>query len=502
MYMQEIIAGFFHLFSPIPMLYVIIGVTLGIIVGAIPGLTGSMLIALTLPLTFYMSSLHAMDLLVSMYVGSVSGGLITAILLRIPGTPASIVTTFDGYPMAQKGLAGRALMLGIVSSFIGGLVSWLILILAAPPLSRFALKFGPFEILSLVLSALVLIAGLGGEGTFFRSLLAGFLGLFVACPGLDPITSAPRLTFGSAEMTGGFGLLPVLIGVFGISQIISDITNIEAKVEKIPVTFRELFLSVEDLRKNFWNFIRSSLIGTWIGFLPGIGANVGSILAYSAAKNASKNPEKFGTGCEEGIVASETANNATIGGAFIPLLTLGIPGSVIAAILMGAMILHDVVPGPLLFKKEPELVYGIMAVVFTANLVMFLLMLFASYGIAKLVEVPKSLLIPVILVFCIIGTFALNNRFFDVWIMFGFGLFGFLLEKLKVPLGPFIIGLVLSPFAEVNLRSGLMASGGSLLPLITRPISLFFVIISMLTLGWTLHRAFNIPYLFRCWKRR
>ncbi|MBP7494180.1 MAG: tripartite tricarboxylate transporter permease [Spirochaetales bacterium] len=495
--MQEILAGFYHLFAPLPMFYVIIGVTLGIIVGAIPGLTGSMLIALTLPLTFYMNSLHAMDLLVSMYVGSISGGLITAILLRIPGTPSSIVTTFDGYPMAQQGKAGRALMLGIVSSFIGGLVSWFILILAAPPLSRFALKFGPFEIFSLVLSALVLIAGLGGEGSFFRSLLAGFLGILIACPGLDPVTSTPRLTFGMSEMIGGFGLLPVLIGMFGISQIISDITNIEAKAEKIPFTFRGLFLSFTDLKNNMGNFLRSSLIGTWVGFLPGIGGNIGSIIAYSAAKNSSKNPEKFGTGCDEGIVASETANNATIGGAFIPFLTLGIPGSIITAILMGALILHDITPGPLLFKEDPELVYGIMAVVFTANVIMFIIMLFACYGMAKLVDVPKSLMIPAILVFCVIGTFALNNRFFDVWVMFGFGLFGFVLEKLKVPLGPLIIGLVLSPFAEVNLRSGLMSSGGSLLPLVTRPISLFFVILSALTLVWTMHRSFIAPYLAR-----
>ncbi|MDR1625872.1 MAG: tripartite tricarboxylate transporter permease [Spirochaetia bacterium] len=479
------------------MFYVIIGVVLGIIVGAIPGLSGSMLIALALPLTFYMSSLHAMDLLVAMYVGSISGGLITAILLRIPGTPSSIVTTFDGYPMARQGKAGRALMLGIVSSFIGGLVSWAILIIAAPPLSRFALQFGSFEIFSLVLAALVLIAGMGGEGAFFRSLLAGFIGLFVACPGLDPVTSTPRLTFGSVQMTGGFGLLPVLIGMFGISQIISDITNIEQKLEKIPFTFRGMFLSAADMKKSMGNFIRSSLIGTWVGFLPGIGGNVGSIIAYSAAQSSSKNPEEFGSGCDEGIIASETANNATIGGAFIPLLTLGIPGSVITAILMGALILHDIAPGPLLFKQHPDIVYGIMAVVFVANLLMFVIMLFASYGIAKIIDIPKAFMIPAILLFCVIGTFALNNRFFDVWIMFGFGLFGFLLEKLNMPLGPFIIGLVLSPFAEIHLRSALMASGGSLLPFVTRPISLVFVVISLATLAWTTRKSLLLPYFAR-----
>ena len=487
--MQEILAGFSHLAAPYPLFLVFLGVVLGIIVGAIPGLSGSMLLALTLPLTFYMTSMDAMDLLVAMYIGSISGGLITAILLRIPGTPASIVTTFDGYPMVQKGLAGRALMLGIVSSFIGGLISWIILVLAAPPLSRFALQFGPFEIFSLVLMALVLIAGMGGKGGFFRALLSGFLGLLVTCPGLDPITSARRLTFGRAEMMGGLNLLPILIGMFGISQIILDITNIERRIEKVPFTFKSLFLRFSDLRKHLGNFIRSSLIGTWVGFLPGIGGNIGSILAYSAARSASKTPEAFGTGCEEGVVASEAANNATIGGAFIPMLTLGIPGSIITAILMGALILHDIVPGPLLFRQSPDLVYGIMAVVFIANVVMFIIMIFASYGITKIIDISKSLLVPAILVFCVIGTFSLNNRFFDVWVMFFFGLLGFVLEKLDVSVGPFIMGVVLGPFAETNLRSGLMASGGSLLPLVTRPISLVFVLVSVATLVWTVIRS-------------
>ena len=491
--MQEILSGFSHLFAPLPMFYIIIGVTLGIVVGAIPGISGAMLIALTLPLTFYMSSIHAMDLLVSMYVGTISGGLITAILLRIPGTPANVVTTFDGYPMAQQGKAGRALMLGIVASFFGGLVSWVILIIAAPPLSRFALKFGSFEMFSLVLSALVLIAAMAGKGMFLRSMLSGFLGLLVACPGLDPVSSTHRLTLGWVSMTGGFNLIPVLVGMFGISQIISDITNIKQKIEKIPFTFKGMFLSVADLKNSMGNMIRSSLIGTWVGFLPGIGANVGSILAYSAAQNSSKNPGKFGTGCDEGVVASETANSATIGGAFIPTLCLGIPGSVIAAILMGALIFHDITPGPLLFKNNPEIVYGIMAVVFVSNIFMFIVLIFTSYGIAKIVDIPKAYILPTILVFCLIGTFALNNRFFDVWVMFGFGLFGFLLEKLKVPMAPFIIGLVLCPFAEVNLRSSLMASGGSLLPFVTRPISLSFIIISLLTIIWT-RKSFFIRY--------
>lgn len=485
--MTELGSAFASIFTPLPMFYVFLGVTLGIIVGAIPGLTGSMLIALTIPLTFYMESTPALILLVSMYVGAVSGGLITASLLRIPGTPASVVTTFDGYPMAKGGRPGRAIGIGIMSSFVGGLISWFFLVLLSPPLARIALKFGPFELFALVLMALVLIAS-AGQGSFVRGLISGFLGLLVACPGVDPVLGTLRLDFGFDEMAGGFGLLPVLIGLFGISQIISDIMEIEFKVEKIPLSFSGMFLSLRDLKKQAVNLVRSSLIGTWVGILPGIGANIGSILAYSAAKNSSKTPEKFGSGIEEGIVASEAANNATIGGALIPLITMGIPGSLIDAILLGALILHDVTPGPLLFRDHSELVYGIIAAALVANVLMFFIMLGASFGIAKLVDIPKLYLIPIILSFCVVGTFALNNRIFDVWVMFMFGLVGYGLERARIPLGPFVIGIILSPIAEVKLRSGLMLSGGTLLPLITRPISLAFVVISLLTLAWTVRQ--------------
>ena len=489
--MTELASAFAYIFTPLPLFYVTLGVTLGITVGAIPGLTGSMLIALTIPLTFYMESTLALTLLVSMYVGAISGGLITASLLRIPGTPASVVTTFDGYPMAKNGQPGRAIGIGIMSSFVGGLISWIVLVLLSPPLARFALKFGPFELFALVLMALVLIASIG-QGSFVRGLLSGFLGLLIACPGVDPVLGTFRLDFGFDEMAGGFGLLPVLIGLFGISQIISDIMEIEFKIEKIPFSFSGMFLSLHDLKKQAVNLIRSSLIGTWVGILPGIGANIGSILAYSAAKNSSKTPEKFGTGIDEGIVASEAANNATIGGALIPLITMGIPGSLIDAILLGALILHNVIPGPLLFREHPALAYGIMASALVANVLMFFIMLGASVMIAKLVDIPKSYLIPIILTFCVVGTFALNNRIFDVWVMFVFGLVGYGLERAKIPLGPFVIGIILSPIAEVKLRSGLMLSGGTLLPLITRPISLVFVIISFLTLAWTIHQEFML----------
>lgn len=482
--------AFVALAAPLPLFYIFIGVFLGCTVGAIPGLTGSMLIALTLPLTYYMTSVNAITLLVSMYIGAISGGLITATLLRIPGTPASVVTTFDGYPMARAGLSGRAIGIGIMSSFVGGLVAWVFLVLLAPVMARFALKFTSFELFSLVLMALVLIAAVG-QGSIVRAIIAGFLGLMAGVPGVDPIVGRVRMTFGANEMIGGFGLLPVLIGLFGISQILNDVSDVETKLERIPLSFKGMFLSLKELKENAVNLIRSSIIGTWIGILPGVGATIGSIMAYWAAKNSSKHPERFGHGSEEGIIASEAANNATINGAIIPLITLGIPGSIITAILLGAFILHDLNPGPLLFTSAPEVVYGIMAAAFVANIVMFIVMIGGSVVMARLVDVPRAILQPLLIVFCVIGTFALNNRFFDVWVMFGFGLLGFAFEKARVPLGPFIIGFILSGIAELNLRSSLMYADGSLLPFITRPISLTFIIIAITTLGWTLYREFG-----------
>jgi len=489
--MEQVVTAFIHMLSPVPLMYMTAGVFLGIVVGAVPGLSGSMLIALSLPLTFYMDSTNALTLLISEHIGAMTGGLITAILLRMPGTAASVVTTFDGYPMAKKGLAGRAIGVGIISSFVGGNISWVFLLLLAPPLASLALKFGPFEFFSLVLMALVLIASVG-QGEFLKGLISGALGLLVACPGLDPVLGMSRLDFGFSEMAEGFGLLPVLIGLFGISQLIKDASNIRQVYEKNTMIFKEMFFSLKEFKSHVGNMIRSSFLGTWIGILPGIGANIGSIVAYTAAKNASKTPEKFGTGFEGGIVASEAANNANICGALIPLITLGIPGNPVDAILLGALTLHDLTPGPLLFKNNGPVVYGVMAAAFYANIIMFILTVGMTVYIAKITNILKSILIPVIVAFCVLGTFALGNRMFDVWVMFGFGLVGFLLEKAGIPLGPFVIGIILCPIAEEKIRSGLMLSMGSFMPLFTRPLSLFFVLVAIGVLIWSLRNEYLI----------
>ncbi|MGY9015298.1 MAG: tripartite tricarboxylate transporter permease [Rhodospirillales bacterium] len=482
-----------YLFSVQGLFLVVLGTVLGITMGAIPGLTGAMLIALTLPLTFNMDPVNAFILLISMYVGAVSGGLITATLLRMPGTPASIMTTMDGYPMARAGKPGRALGLGITASFVGGCISWLFLISLSGPIARYSTKLGPFDFFALVLLAFVLIASVGGK-SISSAFLAASLGVLASLPGIDKATGSLRLTFGFEELNGGLKLLPVLIGMFAISQIISDLSRIDEKIIIIPVKrTRDIFFNLKDWKDQAINLIRSSVIGTWVGILPGIGANIGSVSAYSAAKSMAKPEEqlKFGKGSEVAIVASESANNATIGGALIPLISLGIPGSVIDAILLGGLLIHGLQPGPLLFQQNPEMVYTIMGAMFVSNVFMFFFMVIAVRYLARLASIPRSMLMPVILVFCIIGSFALSTRMFDVWTMIFFGLVGFGFEKMKIPLAPFVIGFILAPIAEENLQMGLMASNGSFLPLIQRPVSLIFVISSIALLSIPLYKRYR-----------
>jgi putative tricarboxylic transport membrane protein len=474
-----------HILTPIPLLWCFLGVSLGIIVGAIPGLSGSMLITMTVPLTFFMgSSYDALILLVAMYVGSISGGLISATLLRMPGTPAAIMTTLDGYPMAQRGQVGRALGLGITASFVGGVISWVFLIALSPTLAVWATYFGPWEYFTLVLMALVLIASLT-QGSMIKGLLAGFLGMLASMPGVDPSTGMLRLTFGFNSWAGGFNLLPVLLGVFVVSQVLKYIIDAERPVTRIAASNKGMFMTLADWKRQATNMIRSSVIGTWIGILPGIGASIGSICAYTAAKNLSKTPEKFGTGFDDGIVASEAANNATIGGALVPLVTMGIPGSVIDAILIGALLMHNLQPGPLLFVTDPEVPYTIISTHLIANFMMLAVMLVSVKWISKLILVPTAYLMPVILMFCLVGAYSLQNQPFDVWVTLAFGVLGFVLEKIKVPLAPFVIGFILAGLAESELRSGLMASAGSIEPLFTRPISAGFLAVSLFMLVWS-----------------
>lgn len=458
------------------------GTALGIVVGAIPGLTASMLIALTLPLTFHMAPVGAVTLLIGEYVGGISGGLITAILLRMPGTPASIVTTFDGYPMAQQNKAERALALGITASVVGGIISWFFLAGMSPSLAKFALKFGPWEYFTLVLMALVMLAVLA-QGSLAKGLLAAALGMAFALPGIDSSIGQARLTFGNSALLSGFGLLPVLIGAFAISQVLRDAGSISIR-NKVDMPKRRLPVYLSDAKKHGANMVRSSIIGTWIGLLPGIGANIAALVAYSTSQQLSKEPEKFGTGHEAGVVSGECANNSSIGGALIPLITMGIPGSVTEAILIGALTIHNLQPGPLLFQNSPDVAYGIIAAYLVANILMLVMMWGAVRHIAKVVNIPRATLLSVILVFCVVGSYAVNNSFSDVWVMIAFGVIGLTLEATRIPLGPFVIGFVLSPIAEEQLRASLMMSDGHVSEILGRPYALLFLALSLLTIAW------------------
>ena len=472
-----------QIFTPWTFFMLFVGTSLGIVVGAIPGMTGAMLIALTLPLTFYMEPFNAIILLIAMYVGAISGGLITATLLRMPGTPAAIMTTFDGYPMARSGNPGRALGLGITASFVGGLVSWVALLTITKPLSILATRFGPFEYFTLIMMAMVLIASVS-EGSLKKGIVAGFFGMLISMPGVDPASGMPRLTFDYYLLNGGLKLLPVLIGVFAVSQIINDALDMGKVGKKIKMSTEGILMSAKDLKSQAVNLGRSSLIGTGVGILPGIGASIGSVIAYTVAKSTSKTPEKFGTGSEEGIIASEAANNATVGGALIPLIAMGIPGSVIDAILIGALMIHSIQPGPTLFLTNADIVWGMIAACLLANILMYILMTTSVKYIAGLMYLPRSFVLPVVMVFCVIGSYALNNTMFDVWVMLGFGVIGFLLERAKYPLGPFVIGFVLAPLAEEKLRSGLMMTAGDISPIVTRPMSLMFTLSAIGLLIW------------------
>jgi len=484
---MDLAQGFLYLLQPAPLGLLCLGTLLGIIVGALPGLTGGALLALTLPITYRMSSPDAVTLMTAMYVGGISGGLITATLMRIPGEPSSVVTTLDGFPMARAGRPGRALGLGISASLIGGALSWVALVTLSPLLARWALIFGPFENFALVLMALVLIASLS-TGSMIKGLLSGSLGMLVSYPGVDETSGQLRLTLGLHEMAGGFSNLAVILGVFAISQVLADAMHVDQKFERLDMGVRGIFLSPRDYVRQSWNILRSAVIGIWIGILPGVGASISSIVAYSTAKTMSKTPEKFGTGFDDGIVASETANNANTGGALIPMITLGIPGSPAASILLAALLLHNVQPGPTLFTNHPDVVNALMATHLAAHVVMYVMMVAGCMLIARLMYVHRAYILPIIVVLCAIGAYAENGRMFDVGTALAFGVVGFALELCAVPLGPLVIGLILAPLAEQQLRAGLMASDGSLLPLVQRPLAASFLVVSVFFFFWPLWR--------------
>lgn len=465
---------------------ILLGVVVGIIFGSIPGLTSTMGVALCLPITFSMSALNAIALLVAVDVGGTSGGLISAILLKIPGTPSSVATTFDGAPMAEKGEAGKALGVGILYSFIGTVLSIVALIFIAPSLANVALKFGPYELFAICLFALTLISSMVGNN-IVKGLMSGVMGITFSLVGYASIGGANRFTFGSKDLANGFDMLSVMIGLFAVAEILKvgfegldgkKATLMKYKMKGFGVTLKEF-------KEQFWNMLRSALIGIGIGILPGIGGATSNIVAYTAAKSQSKYPEKFGTGIIDGVVASETSNNASIGGSLIPLLTLGIPGDTVTAMMLGGLMLHGITPGPLLFQNSGVLVYGVFAAFILATIMMLVVEYSGIRLFIKVLSVPKYILLPLILTLCVVGTYGTNHRLFDVWTALLFGVLGYFMSKYKFPQAPLILGFVLGSIVEQNLIRGMMYANNNFWAFFQSPIAAVFLIFSIAAVIYT-----------------
>ncbi|MCQ2453621.1 MAG: tripartite tricarboxylate transporter permease [Clostridia bacterium] len=484
--LQLIGGGFGTVLTPTGIFLMFIGVAVGIVFGALPGLSATMAIALFLPVTYAMASTDAMTLLMALFIGAISGGLISAILLHIPGTPSSVATCFDGHPLVKKGQAAKALGVGVVFSFIGTVFSTVLLMFIAPEIAKVALNFGQYEFFSIAIFSLTMIATLS-SGNVVKGVMSGVIGFMFSTVGTDAIEGVPRFTFEMASLKGGFDMLAVMIGLFAVGEIISA-----AQESRQPAGELMAQPSMKGIKgfgftmKEFWgqmvNCIRSGIIGMGIGILPGIGGGTSNVLAYTVAKNSDKHPEEFGTGRIDGLVASETANNATIGGAMVPLLTLGIPGDTTTAMLLGALTLHGLTPGPLLFQNQAEVVYGIFAAMLICSVIMLFMEFFGLRIFVKLLTIPKYILLPCIFVLCGIGAYALKNNMTQVYACLIFGALGFGFKKFDIPSTPFILGFILGPLAESNYRRGMIRTKGSFLPFLQSPIAIVFLAIAAIVL--------------------
>ena len=451
-----------------------LGTLVGLIGGALPGVTITMTIIIVLPFTFGLDPLQGLATMTGVYVGGSAGGAITAALIGIPGTPSAITTTFDGFPMTQKGQPGRAVWLGIWSSFLGGLLGGVFLIGATGPLAAIALEFGPWEYFSLFVFALSMVAGLT-EASLLKGLLSGAIGLAITIIGSDPIMSVPRFTLGTEFLRNGFPFLPVLIGIFAFAQLMTDIEKMSAAdrtsapIKAPPLTVSHLKVLWEILSRPFL-LLWSTLVGIVIGVLPAIGGSAATVMAYDQAKKFSRHPERFGKGNPEGIIASEASCNANVGGSLVTIMAFGIPGDAVTAVMLGAMTIHGIQSGPLFVSQHPQIAYGIYAAYLLAHPLMVLICALGAGLFLRVVTVPKSILIPNVLVLCVIGAYALNNIMDDVVVLLLFGLIGYALVKLRFPLAPLILGLILGDQIEVNLLRAIMSDANPWL-FVTRPIS-------------------------------
>lgn len=498
--MEPLLSGLGAFMQPAVLVSTLIGVIAGIIVGLIPGFTITMGVILVLPFTFGMTPLQGIATMMGVAVGGASGGLISACLIGIPGTPSAVATTFDGFPMARNGEPGRALGLGTWASLFGGILGWIVLAVATPPLAEFGLKFGPWEMFSLVAFSITMIASLAGT-SLTRGLIAGLLGILLATIGADPVLNTPRFTFGNEEVESGFDFLPVLIGLFGFSQLMSDLERHEGARPRVELHLKDVAIPHLQVLRDIWNskivLLWSSIVGAWIGVVPAAGGSIANVLAYDQAKKVSRHGSKFGTGHYEGIIASEAGNNSVSAGDLVPMLALGIPGDAVTAVMLGALLIHGVQPGPQLMSdpRTSQLAWGVIAGYLVATILTCAIQIWGMKLFARLVFVPYHVLVPGILVLSALGALVLNNRVFDVWVLFGFGLLGYVLVKHDFPLPPFVLGFLLGPLAEINLRRALQTSP-DLSQFLLRPISGILLILAALSVAyyfWVGYRRMRAP---------
>jgi putative tricarboxylic transport membrane protein len=471
---ELLVAGLLNIAQVKYLVPLFLGTLAGVIGGALPGVTITMTIIVVLPFTFGLDPLQGLAAMTGVYVGGSAGGLVTAVLLGIPGTPSAIATTFDGNPMARKGEPGRAIWLGVWASFFGGLLGGVFLITATEPLAKIALEFGPWEFFSLFVFALSMVAGLV-EASLLKGLLSGCLGLIVTVLGADPVMGQERLTLGVGFIAGGIDFLPVLIGVFAFAQIMGEVER-SAGLAAAPSVAAGAGLAVSH-SKVIWEILSRpfqllwfAFVGVLIGVLPAIGGSAASMMAYDQAKKISRRPEQFGTGIPEGIIASESSNNANVGGSLVTIMAFGIPGDAVTAVMLGALTIHGIQSGPLFISQNPQLAYGIFAAYLLAHPLMVLILGAGARWMLRIVSVPKSALFPVVLVLCVIGAYALNNTMSNVYVLLAFGVLGYLMVKLGFPLAPFILGVILGDQIEINLVRAVMTDSNPWL-FITHPIS-------------------------------
>jgi putative tricarboxylic transport membrane protein len=469
--------GFSVVFEPLNLFYCFTGVLIGTLVGVLPGLGPVAAMSLLLPATFHTTPVASIIMLAGIYYGAMYGGSTTSILVNIPGEAASVMTCLDGYQMARQGRAGPALGISAFGSFIAGTIGIIGMMLISPPLVNFALKFGPPEYFSLMVLGLMVLTFLT-SASMVRALMMATFGLIVGTIGLDNISGLARFTFNIPELLDGVGLVPVVMGLFGISEVL---LNLELKTtrEVFTTKVKGLLPTLEDWARSIWAILRGTLVGFFLGILPGGGAVIASFVSYAIEKRVAKHPEEFGKGAIEGVAAPEAANNSAAQGAFIPLLTLGIPSNVVMALLLGALIVHGVTPGPLLLSQHPQLFWGVVASMYVGNIMLLALNLPLIGMWVQLLKVPYAILFPIIILFCLIGSYSINNSTTDVAIMLVFGVIGYLMKKISLEAAPMVLAFVLGPMMETALRQALIKSRGSFSIFFTRPISATCLIIAI-----------------------